>query len=78
VLAPFDWCGSFLEYDHSFGPEDIASMSAGFGAALGKLGLVDRDDPITVTVARLIIESAKEGERDPVRLCDRAVERLSK
>jgi len=69
---------SFLEHDHSFGPEDIASISAGFGAALSKLGLVDRDDPIIVAIAKLIIESAKEGERDPTRLCDRAVKRLSK
>jgi hypothetical protein len=36
---------SFLEHDHSFGPEDIAKMSAAFEAALGKLGLVDRTDP---------------------------------
>jgi hypothetical protein len=33
---------TFLEHDHSFGPEDIASMSAALEAALGKLGLVDR------------------------------------
>ena len=47
----------------------IASMSAGFTAALSKLELVDRDDPITMAVAKLIIELAKEGERDPARLC---------
>ena len=67
----------FLERDHSFGPEDIASMSAGFEAALRKLGLVVREDPATVAVAKSIIELAKEGEREPGRLCDQAVKRLS-
>ena len=67
----------FLERDHSFGPEDIASMSAGFEAALRKLGLTVREDPATVAVAKRIIELAKEGEREPERLCDRAVGRLS-
>jgi hypothetical protein len=36
----------FLDRDDSFGPEDIAKMSAAFEAALGKLGLVDRSDRI--------------------------------
>jgi hypothetical protein len=47
----------FLEHDHSFGPEDIAKMSAAFEAALGKLGLVDRSDPATHEVAKLIMSS---------------------
>jgi hypothetical protein len=50
-------------------PEDIAKMSAAFEAALRKLGLVDRTDPKAVAVAKLIIEFAKVGERDPERLC---------
>jgi hypothetical protein len=52
----------FLEHDNSFGPEE---MSAAFEAALGKLGLVDRSDPATHEVAKLIIEFAKQGQRDP-------------
>ena len=51
----------FLDRDDSFGPEDIAKMFAAFEAALGKLGLVDRSDPETVAVAKLIIEFAKVG-----------------
>jgi hypothetical protein len=31
-----------------------------------------------MAVAKIIIEVAKEGERDPARLCDVAVKRLSK
>jgi hypothetical protein len=47
-------------------------------AALGKLGLVDCDDPPTMAVAKLIIELAKQGERDPERLCAAALQQLSK
>jgi len=69
---------SSLERDHSFGPEDITRLSAAFETALGKLGLVDRKDPATTAVAKLIIELAKEGERDPERLCALALKQLSK
>jgi len=55
--------------DHSFGPEDIASMSAAFEAALGQLGLIERNDLATMAIAKVIIGLAKEGERDPERLC---------
>jgi hypothetical protein len=68
---------SFLEHDHSFGPEDIAKMSAAFEAALGKLGLVDRTDPATMAVAKMIIELAKQGERDAERLCALALQQLA-
>jgi hypothetical protein len=43
-----------------------------------RLKLVDRNDPAVMAVAKLIIELAKEGERNPARLCDQAVKRLSK
>jgi hypothetical protein len=69
---------TFLEHDHAFGPEDIASLSVAFEAALSKLGLVDRTDPATMAVAKLIIEFAKQGEREPERLCALAVQQLSK
>jgi hypothetical protein len=68
----------FLDRDDSFGPEDIAKMSAAFEAALGKLGLVDRSDPVAMAVAKLIIEFAKVGERDPERLCGLALKQVSK
>ncbi len=69
---------SYLEHDHSFEPEDIAKMSAALQAALGKLGLVDRSDPATMAVAKLIIEFAKVGERDAERLCALTMQQLSK
>jgi hypothetical protein len=61
--------------DHSFGPEDIASMSAAFEAALGQLGLIERNDLATMAIAKVIIGLAKEGERDAGRrLCALAIE----
>jgi hypothetical protein len=65
-----------LKDDHWFGPEDIAGLTALEGA-LSKLGLVNHDDPATLTVAKLIIHLAKEGERDPAQLRDHAVEIFS-
>jgi hypothetical protein len=56
----------------SFGPEDVAKVVAGFESALTKLDLKDRSDPATSLVAKLIIQLAKDGERDPNRLADRA------
>ena len=60
-----------LKDDHWFGPEDIAGLTEALEGALSKLGLVNRDDPATLTVA-------KEGERDPAQLRDHAVEIFSK
>ena len=70
--------GLALERNHWFGPEDIAGLTTAFEAALAKLGLVDRSDPTTLTLAKLIIELAKAGEREPERLCDSALRCLSK
>jgi hypothetical protein len=53
-------------------------MSAAFESALRKLGLADRSDPGATAVAKLIIEFAKAGERDPERLCALALQELSK
>ena len=70
--------GLALENNDWFGPEDIAGLTTAFEAALAKLGLVDRSDPTTLTLAKLIIELANAGEREPERLCDSALKRLSK
>ena len=63
---------------HSFGPEDIANLTAAFEAALARLGLTDRKDPLTTAVAKAIIQLAKDGERDPERLRDGALRILGK
>jgi len=54
-------------------------MSAAFEAALGQLGLIERNDLATMAIAKVIIGLAKEGERDAGRgLCALALKRISK
>ena len=66
------------KYGAVFGPEEIASVTAAFEAALSKLGLVDRQDPLTMTVAKLVMQLAQDGESDPKQLCDEALKVLGK
>jgi hypothetical protein len=70
--------GALLQGDHAFLPEEVANLTAAFEDTLGRLGLAHRDDPATLTVAKLIIELAKAGERDPARLRDGALKILRK
>ena len=53
-------------------PQDIEKVTTAFELALSKLELPDRHDPLAVVLAKSIIELAKEGERDPDKLCDEA------
>jgi len=53
-----------------FEPEDIADLITGFESTLANLGIKDRNDPAITQVAKLII--AKDGQRDPAALADRA------
>ena len=81
-MLGFDFWGApmpirrFLEGNRSFGPGEIEVLVRAFEDALRELQLTDRDDPVTLTVAKLIIDLANQGERDPVRLRDRALESL--
>jgi hypothetical protein len=59
-----------------FAPEDIARMTVAYEAALQFLRLNDRNDPVTETVAKKIIEIARTGEHDPPRICARAIQEL--
>jgi len=59
-----------------FGPEDVQRMSDAYEEALRRLKLGDRNDPLTEIVAKLIIEIAQTGEKDPARICALAIERL--
>ncbi len=62
--------------DGVFEPEAIERMAAAYEHALRVLQLTDRTDPITEALARKIIEIAEVGERDPDRLCQRALAAL--
>ena len=60
----------------AFGPEDVKVLCAAFEDALQALGLVDRSDPAVEMIAHRIITLAKQGERDPRRLCDAALQSI--
>lgn len=60
----------------AFEPEDVRRMSEAYEDALLRLELKDRNDPLTEIVARLIIEIAQTGEKDPARICTLALARL--
>jgi len=48
----------------AFEPEDVKRMQVAYEQALILLELKDREDPITESIARLIIEVAQTGEKD--------------
>jgi len=57
----------------AFDPKQIAAMTTAFDRLLLDLKLVRRDDPIVLMVARLVIEMARLGERDPEALRKRVL-----
>jgi len=59
-----------------FGPDIIAALAAALEDALHRLRLTDRNDPVATIVAKRIIELARQGERDPIRLRDQAIQSL--
>jgi hypothetical protein len=64
--------------DCAFGPDQIEVLVTAFEDTLKMLGLVDRDHPATLMVAQRIVELAKQGERDPVRLRECAMQTFAK
>ena len=65
-----------LEQNDAFSPEDVQVLLGTYDDTLRALNLTDRERPLTMMVASLIIEFAKEGERDPARLRDLVLKTL--
>jgi hypothetical protein len=65
-----------IRNDHAFTPEEAEPLIEAFEDTLRVLNLVDREDPLTLLVAQHIVQLAKEGERDPVRLRERTVQAI--
>jgi hypothetical protein len=66
-----------IEHDQeAFGPDTIAALTRALEDALHQLRLTDRNDPAATIVANRIIELARQGERDPIRLRDQAIQSL--
>lgn len=55
---------------------EIKNLNRAFDLALRKLGLVDRNDPITEIVAAKIVAVAKRGVRDPTEISNIALAEL--
>ena len=66
----------FLE-DAAFGPDEIAIMVAAYEVGLTQINASGHNDPTAETLAQKIVMLAKQGERDPVRLEQRAIEIMS-
>ncbi len=52
----------------SFDAEQLRAMGVAFESACRTLGLTDTNDRLTEIIAAKIIETARGGESDPVRL----------
>jgi hypothetical protein len=60
----------------AFGPEETKRLGEAYEFALVQLELKDRDDPLTESIAKFIIEIAQTGEKDPEMICARALSLL--
>jgi len=61
-----------------FEPNTIAVLAAALKETLHQLHLVDRNDPAVTIIAKRIIELARRGERDPIRLRNEVIQSFRK
>lgn len=60
----------------AFDGEATATMGAAFEDAMTSASIVDRNDPLAELIAHKIMQLYRLGERDTVRLSDRALTEL--
>jgi hypothetical protein len=58
------------------GPDEIAILTDAYERTLRKIGLVDRNDPITEIIARKIIELGQRGVRQAEQLIELTMKEL--
>lgn len=58
------------------GPEEISVLVSAYEQSLKKLGLVDRNDPLTEMVAKKVVEIAQRGVREPEQIAELASHEL--
>ena len=61
------------EGNYAFSPEDVQIIADAFEDTLQVLNLQHRESPTTVRIAKCILDLAMRGERDPVKLRQRAL-----
>lgn len=59
-----------------FDPEEAAALALAYETALEMLRPKDRADALKELIAKKIIEVARHGERDPVKICARTLVEL--
>jgi hypothetical protein len=59
-------------------PEQVSRLTEAYKLALHKLGLKDRDDPLTAIVAEKIVEIGQSGTQDCTEICRLAVDSVGK
>jgi hypothetical protein len=59
----------FIRPPDAFGPEAIEALGKAYDMALASLRDVGQPDLVREVIARRIIETAQNGERDPAKLC---------
>jgi hypothetical protein len=57
-------------------PDAVKALTTAYEHACAALDLADRTDPLKDIIAQKIIERAKRGELDAVRLCEAVLEEL--
>ena len=65
---------SFLQ-DRDFDAEAIKAIGEAFNSACKDV-VADQPDIVKEVIAKRIIEAARKGERDPLRLCAKALDAL--
>jgi hypothetical protein len=60
----------------AFDPDAVRALTTAYEHACAALDLLDRTDPLTEIIAKKIIERAKRGELDAIRLCEAVLEEL--
>jgi len=60
----------------SFSPEEVERLATAYEDALRALRVVNRADPITVVIAKRIIDAAQTGVRDSKQVCALAIKDL--
>jgi hypothetical protein len=66
-----------LEAEEIFTRDDISVIAQAFDRVLKEKGLIDRKDPAVLMIAKLTIEIALKGERDPGRIAEAVLDQLS-
>jgi hypothetical protein len=62
----------------TFQPDDIDALEGAFRCALEKLRIEDSHSPQAEIVAKMVIDAASRGMRDPILMCRQIVSDLGR